>query len=187
MLVVKNLPAQAGDIRDAGSIPGSARSPGGGHGNPLQYSCPENPMDRGAWWATVRGVAKSWTQLKWLSSSSSRNIYIHTLIEFTCLLSRFSHDRFCAILWTAVCQAPLFKGFSRQEYWSGLLCLPPGDLPYPKIEPMSLSSTCIGRPVLYHYHHLGCSPLSLKSIFLWIISFGLQHWSFLWLNDFLKI
>ena len=63
-LVVKNLPAQAGDIRDAGSIPGSARSPGGGHGNPLQYSCPENPMDRGAWWATVRGVAKSWTQLK---------------------------------------------------------------------------------------------------------------------------
>ena len=63
-LVVKNPPANAGDIRDVGSIPGSGRSPGGGHGNPLQYSCLENPLDRGAWWATVHRVAKSWTQLK---------------------------------------------------------------------------------------------------------------------------
>ena len=52
-LVVKNLPANAGDVRDVGSIPGMKRSPGGGHGNPLQYSCLENHMDRGAWWATV--------------------------------------------------------------------------------------------------------------------------------------
>ena len=59
MLVVKNLPADAGDIKGAGSIPGSGRSPGGGHGNPLQYSCLENSMDRGTWWATVHGVAKS--------------------------------------------------------------------------------------------------------------------------------
>ena len=58
-LVVKNLPAKAGDIRDTGSIPGLERSPGGGHGNPLQYSCLENPKDRGAWWATVHRVAKS--------------------------------------------------------------------------------------------------------------------------------
>ena len=65
--VVKNPPASAEDIRDAGLIPGLGRSPGGGHGNPLQYSCLENPMDRGARWATVHGVAKSWTQLKWLS------------------------------------------------------------------------------------------------------------------------
>ena len=60
-LVVKNPTANVGDVRDAGSIPGSGRFPGEGHGNPLQYSCPENPMDRGAWWATVHGVAKSWT------------------------------------------------------------------------------------------------------------------------------
>ena len=60
-LVVKNLSANAGDIRDAGSIPGSGRSSGGGHGNPLKYSCLENTMDRGAWWATVRRVAKSHT------------------------------------------------------------------------------------------------------------------------------
>ena len=60
-LVVKNLPANAGDLRDAGSIPGSERSPGGGHGHPLQYSCLENPMDRGAWQATFYRVAKTWT------------------------------------------------------------------------------------------------------------------------------
>ena len=59
--VVKNLPANAGDARDTSLIPGSGRSPGGGHGNPLQYSRLENPMDRGAWWATVHGVTKSQT------------------------------------------------------------------------------------------------------------------------------
>ena len=58
---VKNLPVRAGDIRDAGLIPGLGRSAGGGHGNPLQYSCLENPMDRGAWWATVHRATKSWT------------------------------------------------------------------------------------------------------------------------------
>ena len=61
VLGVKNPPANAGDIRDIGSIPGLARSPGGGNGNPLQYSCLENPMDRGAWRATVHRVAKSRT------------------------------------------------------------------------------------------------------------------------------
>ena len=58
-LLVKDLPANAGDIEDIGSIPGLERSPGGGHGNPLQYSCLENPMDRGAWQATVHGVTES--------------------------------------------------------------------------------------------------------------------------------
>ena len=60
-LVVKNPPANARDIRDAGSIPRLGSYPRGGHGNPLQYSCLENPMDRGAWWATVLGVTKSRT------------------------------------------------------------------------------------------------------------------------------
>ena len=63
-LVVENLPANAGDIRDVGLIPGWRRSPGRGHDNPLRYSCLENPMDTGAWWATVHRVAKSWTRLK---------------------------------------------------------------------------------------------------------------------------
>ena len=58
-LVVKYMPANAGDIRDMDSIPESGRSPGGGHGHLLKYSCLENPMDRGAWRATVHGVTKS--------------------------------------------------------------------------------------------------------------------------------
>ena len=56
--------ANAGNARYVGSIPGSGRAPGEGHGNPLQYSCLENPMDRGAWWVTVQGATKSWTQLR---------------------------------------------------------------------------------------------------------------------------
>ena len=63
-LVVNYPPANAGDLRDMGSIPESGRSPGGGHGNLLQYSCLENPMDSGAWLAMVHGVEQSQTQLK---------------------------------------------------------------------------------------------------------------------------
>ena len=63
-LVVKNLPANAGDVRDVGSISGSGRSPGGGHGNSLLYSCLENPMNRGAWQAKVHRVARSQIRLK---------------------------------------------------------------------------------------------------------------------------
>ena len=59
--MVKNLPANAGDVRDAGSISGLGRYPGKGNGNPLQYSYLENPIDRRAWKATVHGFAKSWT------------------------------------------------------------------------------------------------------------------------------
>ena len=63
-LVVKNLSASAGDVRDKSSVPGLGRSPGEGNGNPLQYSCVENPMDRGAWRATVHRVRQSWARLK---------------------------------------------------------------------------------------------------------------------------
>ena len=68
-LVVNNLPskANAGDLRDGGLIPGLGRSPGEGYSNPLQYCCLENPMDKGAWHATVHRVAKSWTRLEGLS------------------------------------------------------------------------------------------------------------------------
>ena len=63
-LEVKNLPVSAGDQRGTGLIPGLERSPGVGNGNPLQYSCLENSMDRGAWRARVHGVKKSWTRLR---------------------------------------------------------------------------------------------------------------------------
>ena len=73
--LVKNLPPGAGDARDVGSMPGWRRSPGVGNGNPPQYSCLENPMDKGAWWATVHGVAKSW---KWLSTRVCMHACTHT-------------------------------------------------------------------------------------------------------------
>ena len=73
VLVVKNPPASAGDPGDAGLIPGSGRSPGGGCGNPRQHSCLENPVDRGAWQATVHGVAKNQTRLKHVQCSMSAN------------------------------------------------------------------------------------------------------------------
>ena len=68
--MVKSIPVKAGTVRDAGLIPGSGRSPGGGHGNTLQYSCLENPKDRGSLWAAVHRDTKIQTQLKWLSSSN---------------------------------------------------------------------------------------------------------------------
>ena len=58
--MVKNSPANPGDVGDAGSIPGLGRSPREGNGNPLQYSCLRNPMDRGAWWAIVHGITRVW-------------------------------------------------------------------------------------------------------------------------------
>ena len=79
-LAVNNPPANAGDIKDVGSIPGSGRFPGGGHGNPLQYSCLVNPMDRGAWWATVHRVAKSWTWLKRLTMHAYFYVFINMWI-----------------------------------------------------------------------------------------------------------
>ena len=75
--MVKNLACNAGGAGDVGSIPGLGRSPGGGHGNPLQYSCLENPrqVDRGAWLATVHRVPKSQTRLKKLSTLAHENFY----------------------------------------------------------------------------------------------------------------
>ena len=77
-LVIKNLPANAGDIRDVSLIPGWGRSPGGGHSNPLQYSSLESPMDRGAWRATVHKATKSRTRLSdsvCMVSHVARNIH----------------------------------------------------------------------------------------------------------------
>ena len=74
VLVVKNPLVNAGDLRDTGSTPGSGRSPREGHGNPLQYSSLKNPMDRGAWWATVHAVAQSQTQL---SDSACMHTYVY--------------------------------------------------------------------------------------------------------------
>ena len=93
-LMVKNPPANAGDIRDAGSIRGSGRSPGGGNGNLLQYSCLENPMDRGAWQATVHRVTKSRMQLQQLITYTYyfSRFHIYALIYGICFsLSDWLH------------------------------------------------------------------------------------------------
>ena len=68
--VVKILPTNAGDVGDTGSIPVSGRSPGGGHGSPLPYPCLENPMDRGAWWATIHEVAKTKVRHSWMTENT---------------------------------------------------------------------------------------------------------------------
>ena len=83
-LVVKNLPANAGDTRDMGLIPASGRPSGEGHGNPLQYSCLENPMDREASWATVHRTVKSWTRLKHISVHS---VYVSAIVSIHLTLS----------------------------------------------------------------------------------------------------
>ena len=89
--------------------------PGGGHSNPLQYSCLEIPMDRAGWQATVPRVAKSWTRLKQLSMHA------------------------CMFYWTVACQAPHLVRFSRQEYWSRLPFPSLGDIPDPGIKHASLA------------------------------------------------
>ena len=106
--MVKNPPANAGDTRDAGLIPGSGRFPGGGHGNPLQYSCLENPMDRGAWWATVHGAVKSWIQLKLLSTHAQQCargfplLYILANVWYLCFFGDCHFDQCEGLICTSL-------------------------------------------------------------------------------------
>ena len=79
--MVKNPPANAVNVRDASLIPGLGRSPGGGNGNLLQYSCLENPMDRGAWWSTVCGVTKDSDMTKQLNTYTNALIRINLSLK----------------------------------------------------------------------------------------------------------
>ena len=100
------------------------------------------------------------------SSGSSGQELFMTSLHFprlqACMLSCLSHVRLFLTLWTVARQAPLSMRFSRQEYWSGLPCPLPGDLPDPGIKRVSLTSTCTGRQVLYHWHHLK-RPINILS------------------------
>ena len=96
---VKNPPATVGDTGDTGLIPGLRRLPGEGTGNPHQYSCLENPMDRGAWWATVHSVAKSRTQLKWLNMQNTPGFILSWQLNI---------DGVANILWASVTSAASF-------------------------------------------------------------------------------
>ena len=135
--MLKNPPANAGDARNAGSIPGWRRSPEVGNDNLLQYSCLENSMDGGAWQSIVHGVRKSWTRL---SACTHTHTHTHTHVlpkACACCALSLSCVPLFATLWTTVHQSPLSNGFSRQEYWSGLPCPPPGDRPNTGIKPRS--------------------------------------------------
>ena len=112
------------DVVDLGSTPGLGRSPGEGFGNSLQYSCLENPMDRGVWWSIV---AKSRTQLSNGERLSTCFLFFHLKV----ISNSFGTP------WTGACQAPLSLGFSRQAYWSGLPFPSPWDLPNPGIKLVS--------------------------------------------------
>ena len=105
--MVKKMLAHAGDVRNVGWTPGVGKSPGEGKGNQLQCSCLENSVDRGAWWATVHGVAKSRTRLSDLTHTPETQ----TMSLLLLLLSRFIHVRICATPWTAAYQAPLSMDF----------------------------------------------------------------------------
>ena len=83
---VRNLPVSAGDTGGTGLIPGMGRPPGGGHGNPLQYSCLENPVDRGAWWATVCGVTKNQSQLSMHAAAPEYVLTDYTIWKTTIII-----------------------------------------------------------------------------------------------------
>ena len=119
-LVVKNLPVNAGDLRGTGSILRSGRSPGEGNGNPLQYSCLENSMDRGVLWAIVHGVAKSQTWLKWLHM----HLLFLLLLFSSCVLCLFLLIFF--IIMFFIC-----SGFCHTLKWNshGFTCVPHPDPP----------------------------------------------------------
>ena len=85
----KNPSAKAGNIRDPSSIPGLGRSPGAGHGNPLQYSCLDNPMDRGAWWAAVTRIAKS---LGFMSEATEHAHARHSTNIVQCVYTGYIFD-----------------------------------------------------------------------------------------------
>ena len=127
--VVKNLTANVRDIKDVGSIPGWGKSPGRGNGNLPQYSCLENPMDRGAWWALVHRVAKSQTPLKWFRT------HAHML----CLIK---------VLLKTLNQMLLFRHWAISD---SLQChgLPHSRLPCPSLSPGVCSDSCAWSPWCY--------------------------------------
>ena len=145
-LVVKNLLANAGDIRDEGLIPGLGRSPGQGHSNPLQYPCLENPMDSGAWWATVPRTIKSQTRLKQLST--------HILTHTSNLMAFYSSKYPPIDPWTSQHLKPICsivsKGFLFSHVFIFLLWFLYLSMTYPT--PL--------QPRLKHHHLLSESSLS---------------------------
>ena len=157
-LVVKNLLANAGDIKDAGLIPGSL----GGHGNQLQYSCLENPMDRGAWWATVHRVAQSRTRLKRLSMHTCMYICVcfswtqrkwlsmHTCM-YMCVLQWLSRVWLCDPIDPSPPDSSV-RGILQVRVLERLPSPPPGEPPDPGTEPVSPASAALAASFFTTVH-----------------------------------
>ena len=140
--VVKNPPADAGDVRDVGLIPGLGRSPGGGHGSPCQYSCLENPMDRGAQWALVHRVAKGW---------DTTEATLHSGIHLKCTARSWNRCAPCyessSVVSNSLWPHELYSPWNSLGQNSGVGSFPsPGELPGPGIEPRSLASQADSLP-----------------------------------------
>ena len=114
VVLVVNLLANTGDKRNTGLIPGLGRSPVKGNGNPLQYSCLGNPIDRGAWWVTVHGVTKSQTQLKWLSMHTQAAIQNHNNSKY---IYRLLVGGIC-FQWARKCNPSLNFSLRHSPLWS---------------------------------------------------------------------
>ena len=133
VLVVKNPPADAGDVRHVGSIPGLGRSPGGGHGNPRQYSWLEDPMDRGAQWALVHRVSKDWDPTE---------ATLHSHVHLECIARSWNRCAPCcesrSVVSDSLWPHGLYSPWNSLGQNTGVGGFPsPGDLPSPGIEPRS--------------------------------------------------
>ena len=131
MLSGKESACNAGDV---GLI---RKTPRRQNCNPLQYSCLENPMDRGAWWATVHVVTKSWAWRRNSTCTHNASLVTFCYPHSVSSVQSLSHVQLFVTPWTVTHQVPLSMGFPRQEYWSGLQFSSPGDLPEQKIKLVS--------------------------------------------------
>ena len=143
------------NVGDTGSIPGSGRSPGGGHGNPFQYNCLENPMDRETWWATVHRITESWTTEWARMQARVEQIYWHHFPRawifrpvhcfcrqhaIACLIATCMHAKLQSCIWLCNPMDSSQPGSSvhrilQAEYWSGLSFPSPGYLLDPGVKP----------------------------------------------------
>ena len=147
------------DIKDTGSILGLGRSPGEGHGDPIQYSCLENPMDRRAWWATVHGIMKSWTRLKWLSIMQQLSQEKLRFLDYSVVLV----TQLCPtlVVWRGLEPAKLLFPWNSPGQNTGVRChfLLQGIFPRERLNPGLLH----GRQILYQLSHQGIPSCSVRS------------------------
>ena len=153
----KEYACNAGDV---GSIPGSRRFFGEGHGNPLHYSCLKNPVDRGAWWTAVYGVAQSRTWLKWLSSSSS-----FTIILIECLKRRGKRR---AEILLIVSYVNSFRLSSPQYYFRYSAWRQPCDWRFSQKGMLSVPSTVVNPQVVMYCGYTGLRRLLHQVLGLWL-------------------